>query len=139
MVSRLWKSWKTSKLSLNLFSFEILANLLYRNVQFWKVFLLDVHFFKKWNTLHKKCLYSDFFWSAFSHIWSFSRPCPVWLQENTDQKNSEHGHFSGCYSFGFTLSVSLVHVVLSELFSKGSLLINSRYLNFRIFGIFYTE
>ena len=32
--------------------------------------------------LHKKCPYSELFWSVFSCI-----------RENTDQNNSEYGHF----------------------------------------------
>ena len=50
--------------------------------------------------LREKCPYSDFFESVFSHIrkkhgelWSIS-PYLVQMRENTDQKNSEYGHFS---------------------------------------------
>ena len=43
--------------------------------------------------LRKKCLYSELFWSAFSHIrteyWVFSPNT-----KNVDQNNSEYGHFS---------------------------------------------
>ena len=39
--------------------------------------------------LREKCLYSEFFWSVFSCI-LYS----VQMRENTDQKNSEYGHFS---------------------------------------------
>ena len=42
------------------------------------------------NTLHKKCLYSELFWSTFSRI----SPYSVQMRENTDQNNSEYGHFS---------------------------------------------
>ena len=51
-------------------------------------------------TLREKCPYSEFFWSIFSRIrteygeiQSIS-PYPVRMRENTDQKNSEYGHFS---------------------------------------------
>ena len=40
------------------------------------------------NTLREECLYLEFFWSVFSRIWTEQ----MW--ENTDQKNSECGHFS---------------------------------------------
>ena len=49
--------------------------------------------------LRKKCPYSALFWSAFStiqtecgEIWSIS-PYSVQTRENTDQNNSEYGHF----------------------------------------------
>ena len=33
-------------------------------------------------------------WVKSVHIWSFSGPYSVRMRENTDQKNSEYGHFS---------------------------------------------
>ena len=39
--------------------------------------------------LREKYPYSEFFWSLFS-------PYSVQIWENTDQKNSEYGHFSRC-------------------------------------------
>ena len=51
-------------------------------------------------SLREKCPYSEFFWSAFSHIRTEYKeilrisPYPVQVRENTDQKNSEYGHFS---------------------------------------------
>ena len=54
----------------------------------------------KTTELRKKCPYLEFFWPTFSRIWneygeirsisSYS----VQMRENTDQKNSEYGHFS---------------------------------------------
>ena len=54
----------------------------------------------KYMTLRETCPYSEFFWSVFSliqteygeilSITSYS----VQIRENTDQKNSKHGHFS---------------------------------------------
>ena len=50
-------------------------------------------------TLHGKCLYSELFWSAFSHIWTeyceilCISTYSVWMPENADQNNSEYGHF----------------------------------------------
>ena len=51
------------------------------------------------NTLRKKCPYSELFWSAFSRIRSEYgeilgiSPYSVRVRENTDQNNSEYGHF----------------------------------------------
>ena len=51
-------------------------------------------------SLRKKCPYSEFFWSVFSSIWiEYGRirsisPYSAQMQEYTDQKNSEYGHFS---------------------------------------------
>ena len=50
--------------------------------------------------LREKCLYSEFFWSVFSRIQTENgeirgiSPYSVRIWENTDQKNSEYGHFS---------------------------------------------
>ena len=47
----------------------------------------------------EKCPYSELFWSVFSHIWTEYveilriSPYSVRLRENTDQNNSEYGHF----------------------------------------------
>ena len=49
--------------------------------------------------LPEKCPYSEFFWSICSRIWTeyweiwSIFPYSVRMRENTDQKNSEHGHF----------------------------------------------
>ena len=49
--------------------------------------------------MREKCPYSEFFWSEFSRIRTEYREirsiCPylVKMRENTDQKNSEYGHF----------------------------------------------
>ena len=48
----------------------------------------------------KKCPYSEVFWSTFSRIWTQYgeilriSPYSIQMQENTDQNNSEYGHFS---------------------------------------------
>ena len=50
--------------------------------------------------MRKKCPFSKFFWSVFSCIRTEYRdlqsksPYSVRMRENTDQKNSEYGHFS---------------------------------------------
>ena len=49
--------------------------------------------------LREKCSYSELFWSAFSRIRTEYgeifriSPYSVWMRENTDQNNSERGHF----------------------------------------------
>ena len=59
-------------------------------------------FFKELNnyvTLREKCLYTELFWSVFSHIRSeygeirSISPYSVRMRENTDQNNSEYGQF----------------------------------------------
>ena len=51
------------------------------------------------DTLRKTCPYSELFWSVFSHIWTEYKEilcislCSVPMQENTEQNNSEYGHF----------------------------------------------
>ena len=51
-------------------------------------------------TLREKCAYSELFWSVFSRIRTESgeilhiSPYLVRMRENTDQNNSEYGHFS---------------------------------------------
>ena len=67
-------------------------------------------------TLRKKCPYSELFWFVFSHIRteygqirsisSYS----VRMPENTDQNNSEYGHFS--------CSAALEKMFLSRKFCK---------------------
>ena len=59
-------------------------------------------------TLREKCPYSEFSWSVFSNIQTeYGKklrilrisPYSVRLRENTDQKNSEYGHFSWSVTF----------------------------------------
>ena len=55
-------------------------------------------------SLHKKCPYSELFWSAFSRNWTEYGEIQsislysVWMQENADQNNSEYRHFSSSVS-----------------------------------------
>ena len=50
-------------------------------------------------TMHEKCPYSELFWSVFFCVWSECEeifrisPYSVIMWENTDQNNSEYGHF----------------------------------------------
>ena len=50
--------------------------------------------------LCEKYPYSEYFWYVFSRIWTEYgeilriSPHSVQMRENTDQKNSEYGHFS---------------------------------------------
>ena len=52
-----------------------------------------------YNTLRKKCPYLELFWSAFSRIRTEYgeirniSPYSVRMRENTEQNNSEYGHF----------------------------------------------
>ena len=61
----------------------------------WVIIFLDLF------SLREKWPNSEFFWFVFSHIWSEYEdilrisPYSVRMRENTDQKNSEYGHFSG--------------------------------------------
>ena len=41
-------------------------------------------------TLREKCPYLEFFWTVFSRIWTEYGGI---RRENSDQKNSEYGHF----------------------------------------------
>ena len=43
-------------------------------------------------TLREKCLYLEFFWSVFYRIQTVSL-YSFRMRENTDEKNSEYGHF----------------------------------------------
>ena len=60
------------------------------------------------HSLLKKCLYSEFFWSIFSHIRTeygdifCKSPCSVQMRGNMDRKISEHSHvlLSDCHAVG---------------------------------------
>ena len=60
----------------------------------------DVEYCLERVTLREKRRYSEFFWSVFSRIrteYGETRSIPpysVRIRENTNQKNSEYGHFS---------------------------------------------
>ena len=68
----------------------------------------DLHYI----SLGEKRPYSELFWSVFSCIRTEYReilrisPCSVRMPENTDQSNSEHGHFlhSVCSRFYYSWS-----------------------------------
>ena len=53
-----------------------------------------------YHSLRKKCPYSEFFWSVFSHVRTEYgeilrlSPYSVRMRENKDKKNSEYGHFT---------------------------------------------
>ena len=70
------------------------------NDPFVRAFLWSLYFV----SLREKCWYSVFFWSV-SRIWTEYReivcifPYSVEMRENTDQKNSEYGHFSSSVYF----------------------------------------
>ena len=84
----------------------------------WNYFLLiKISWVMKYGTLCKKCPYSELFWSAFSCIWTkygeiqSISPYSVWMQENTDQNNSEYWRFS---SSGTATSKSNVYFLLYD-------------------------
>ena len=59
------------------------------------------------NALRKNCLHSELFWSVFSRIrteYGEILRNSVQMRENTDQNNSEYGHF---YAVMFTFCSSL--------------------------------
>ena len=64
--------------------------------------------FAELSKLRKKCPCSKFFWSVFSRIWTEYGEIlrislhSVRIRENTDQKNSEHGHFPRSARFVFS-------------------------------------
>ena len=68
--------------------------------------------------LHKKCPYSELFWSAFSRIRTEYReklsisPYSVQMQENADQSNSKYGHFL-CSA---TISLIFFSIISGEIF-----------------------
>ena len=80
----------------------------HRNTDFSRILVFkrtEKYFFlkKKKNLsviLREKCLYSEFFWFAFSRIWTEYGemrcifPYSARMQENTDQKSSKYGYFS---------------------------------------------
>ena len=72
--------------------------------------------------LRKKCPYSDFFWSVFSHIeteyeYLLSKsPSSVRMRKNTDQKKSEYEHFyeSDYFPTGIHFCVQVILLNLIE-------------------------
>ena len=89
--------------------YKVLDSIFFR-FSFWKAKLVPAKLIQVFIslfqiTLREKCPYSRFFWSVFSclrteygEMRSFS-PYSVRIRENTDQKNSEYGHFSRSVSF----------------------------------------
>ena len=65
------------------------------------------------HSLRKKCPYLELFWSVFSRIRTEYREIlrisaySVWMRENTDQNNSEYGHF-------YAIIVTLVSRILLD-------------------------
>ena len=89
--------------------YKVLDSIFFR-FSFWKAKLVPAKLIQVFIslfqiTLLEKCPYSGFFWSVFSclrteygEMRSIS-PYSVRIRENTDQKNSEYGHFSRSVSF----------------------------------------
>ena len=69
------------------------------------------------NTLREKCPYSEFLCSLFSRIRIEYReihrifPYSVRMRQNTDQKNTEYGHFSRSDRNNATLKVFVIYVI----------------------------
>ena len=67
------------------------------------------------NTLREKCLYSELLWSVRSCIWTEYEeifrisPYSVRMRENTDQNNSEYGHFLRSNNFMQCADDSTLH------------------------------
>ena len=72
-------------------------------------------------TLCEKCPYSELFWSVFSHIWTeygeihHISPFSVRMRENTNQKNSEYGHFSRIVILGTMRKQTFVTIAVYNL------------------------
>ena len=90
----------------------------------WKWFWICTYYwiYLQLLSLHKKCLYSEFFWSVFSRIRTeyveilLMSPYSVRMRENTDHKISEYGHFSrSAYSYNFTTFVTSIRDVFRTL------------------------
>ena len=62
------------------------------------------------NALRKNCLYSELFWSVYSRIrteYGEILRNSVQMRENTDQNNSEYGHFYAVM-FAFCSSLEMI-------------------------------
>ena len=96
--------------------YKVLDSIFFR-FSFWKAKLVPAKLIQVFIslfqiTLREKCPYSGFFWSVFSclrteygEMRSIS-PYSVRIRENTDQKNSEYGHFSRSVSFSIIFQSS---------------------------------
>ena len=108
MITKIGKLHRTlliKKLNRKPFSCELYKN--FKNI--FRTLVLSPPFFKNKvvaippnpkQALRKKCPYLEFFWSVFSRIRTEYgevlrvSPYSVRMQRNTDQNNSENGHFS---------------------------------------------
>ena len=60
------------------------------------------------------------FWSRFSRIWTeygdlkSKHPYSVQMRENTDQKNTEYGHFSRNVFFVLFLELKIIKAVIAR-------------------------
>ena len=96
--------------------YKVLDSIFFR-FSFWKAKLVPAKLIQVFIslfqiTLREKCPYSGFFWSVFSCLRTESgemrsiSPYSVRIRENTDQKNSEYGHFSRSVSFSIIFQSS---------------------------------
>ena len=90
------------------------------------------------HTLHKKCLYSELIWSVYSLIRTeygellHISPHSVRMRENTDQNNSEYGHFSRRDSYELK---QLCKCSVKQMLLKNSVKFKGKYLCLSIFLI----
>ena len=96
--------------------YKVLDSIFFR-FSFWKAKLVPAKLIQVFIslfqiTLREKCPHSGFFWSVFSclrteygEMRSIS-PYSVRIRENTDQKNSEYGHFPRSVSFSIIFQSS---------------------------------
>ena len=73
------------------------------------------------STLRKTCLYSEFFWSAFSRIWSeygdllCKSPYSVQMRENWDFGNPKFGTWTLLLQCYFRDNLELMEILFKEL------------------------
>ena len=62
----------------------------------------------KFLTLHKRCPYSEFFWSVFPSIFTeYGEIYSVQMWKRTDQKNSEYRHFPRSVIHNCNIKISI--------------------------------
>ena len=98
----------------------------------------------------KKCQYSELFWSVFSHIWTEYEkilsifPYSVQMRQNTDQNNTDYGHFSRSASFQNSKNPSCINILrknfkISNSFMKTNVFETGISDHHKMISIFYHE
>ena len=73
-----------------------------------------------WLPMPEKCMYSMFFWSVFFWIWTKYgeiRSISIQMLENTDQKNSEYGHYSRSVHYSHWTSIRFLRCWSCNIFT----------------------